>query len=268
MSSDLSAPRNLEAWELLVPHQPEIIILSTPEDVDRYAAQYVVEQVQQKPDSALVLPTGNTPIGMYEMIAQARRDGAVDFDRVTTFNLDEYWPLPQGHPDSYREYMWTHFYDRVNIRLHNTYIPNSHVFDSEFEAIIYETMLKLHGPVDLAVLGIGPGLTCHVGFNEVGSPVDSRTRLVQLSEDTIATNRPLFAKPEDMPPTAFTMGIANILESKRVMLIAKGARKAGGIRRALEGDIGPEAPASFLRFHPNATFVIDNAAAHLLTNRR
>jgi len=268
MSSDLTGLRKHEAWELLVPHQPEIIILPTPEDVDRYAAQYVVEQVQQKPDSALVLPTGNTPMGMYEMIAQAYRDRAVNFDLVKTFNLDEYWPLPKGHPDTYRAYMQAHFYDRVNIRPDNTYIPNSHVFNSEFEAMIYEAMLKLHGPVDLAVLGIGPGLTCHVGFNEVGSSVDSRTRLVQLSEDTIAANRPLFSKPEDMPPTALTMGIANILESNRVMLIAKGAHKAGGIRRALEGNIGPEAPASFLRFHPNATFILDNAAGQLLTNRR
>ncbi len=264
MNRDTSL-RKGDSLELYTPHQPELIIVPTPEQVDQIAAQHVIEQVLGKQDLVLILPTGNTPIGMYDIIANAYAQGAVSFSKARIFNLDEYWPLPWGHPDSYFRYMQERFYTRTDIDSERYHIPHSHVNDPEFEAYLYETLLQKYGPADLAVVGIGPGLTCHIGFNEKGSAADSRTRLVELSEETIAENKKHFSRPEDMPRTALTMGIANILATKRVILLAKGEGKAAGIQRTLEGGIGADAPASFLRFHPNATFIMDRGATHLLS---
>ncbi len=264
MSRD-SCPRRNDVSELYSSHQPELIILPTPDQVDQIAAGYIIEQARLKPDSVFILPTGNSPIGMYDIIADAYAQGAISFNRARIFNLDEYWPLPWGHPDSYFRYMQERFYTRTDIDSERYHIPRSHVNDPEFEAYLYEALLQNYGPADLAVVGIGPGLSCHIAFNEKGSAVDSRTRLVELNEETREANRRHFTRPDDMPRTALTMGIANILAAKRVILFAKGEGKAAGIQRTLEGVIGADAPASFLRFHPNATFIMDRAAAHLLS---
>ena len=209
------------------------------------------------------MPTGSTPEGMYRLLVQAYRESGLDLNQLTTFNLDEYWPLPNDHVASYASYMQRNLFQHVNIPESQRYIPNSEAQDPNIEAVCYEEILRQH-QVDLAILGIGPGNTCHIGFNERGSTADSRTRYMPLDEQTLRVNAQFFPNPDEIPHGSITQGIGNILEAQNIMLLAKGENKAWGIQRTLEGPINSDAPASFLRLHPHATFVIDRAAAKLL----
>lgn len=244
---------------LLPRYSPEIFILDTPELVDGFAAMKVIELVQAKPNSALTLPTGNTPIGMYKHIVKSYRQGIVDFTRVTIFNLDEYYPIAQDHPGSYAAFMKTNLIDHVSVSV--WHIPNGEAPNPEMETGRYKNLLEQYQPIDLAVLGIGPSTTCHIGFNEGGSAIDSVARYVSLHPETKQTNAKLFANPEEIPNGALTQGIADILRAKNILVIAKGASKSWGINRTLKGTISSEAPASFLRLHPNVSFVLDQEAA-------
>lgn len=254
---------NLKQTEPLIVYHPEIVILPTFQDVDRYAATRFIEQVQLKPNSVLTLPTGSTPEEMYRLLVQAHQESGLNLGQLITFNLDEYWQLPSDHIASYASYMQRNLFQHVNIPESQRHIPNSEALDSNIEAAHYEEMLTRQ-QVDLAILGIGPGTTCHIGFNERGSTVDSRTRYMPLDEQTLYVNAQSFPDPNEIPRGSITQGIGNILEAKNIMLLAKGEHKAVGIKRTLEGPIGSEAPTSFLRLHPHVTFVLDQAAAQLL----
>ena len=249
--------------EILKVYQPEVIILPTPAEVDQFAATKFLEQVQAKPNSVLTLPTGGTPEGKYRLIVQAYRELGLDLSQLTTFNLDEYWRLASSHVASYASYMQTHLFEHVNIPSSQRHIPNSEADDPRAEAFRYDTILRQHH-VDFAIVGLGPGTTCHIGFNEKGSAHNSRTRYMPLDGQTLQANAQYFPDPAQMPRGSITQGIGNILEAERIMLLAKGEGKAWGIQRTLEGEIGADAPASFLRLHPQVTFVVDAAAAHML----
>ncbi len=244
-------------------YRPTIEVFAKPEEVDMFAARMVIEQIQKKPDSVLVLPTGLTPIGMYRLLVDAYKAGQVDFSKVTILNLDEYWPIDPNNPASYAQFMKQHFFDHVNVPASNRHIANGKALDPHQEAERYEALLKQFGPPDLAILGIGPGETCHIGFNERGSLVDSRVRYVTLDKETAQVNSQYFGKGEQIPEGALTQGVGNILEAKTVLLLAKGPGKAWGVQRSLEGPIGPDAPASFVRLHKNTILALDHDAASL-----
>ncbi len=243
-------------------YDPEVIIFPTPEAVDAYAATQVIEQVQAKPRSVLILPTGNTPIGMYQEIVRSHSYGMVDLSQAVAFNLDEYHPIPRSSLDSYASYMRRNLFDRVNVSSWN--ILDGEAPDPKAEADHFQQLLDRFQPVDLAILGIGPGTTCHLGFNEKGSLVDSRVRHVALDPQTIAENSKQFDNPEEIPHAALTLGIADILQAERIILLAKGISKAWGINRALKRSVSSEAPASFLRLHPNVIFAVDQEAGQYL----
>lgn len=243
--------------------RPEVIILPTPGDIDRFAANTFIEQVQLKPNSILTLPTGSTPLGMYALIRQMYEQQGLNFRDLTVHNLDEYWPFPASSPSSYASFMTENLFNHVNIPAGQHHIPNSEAPDPHEEAARYESVL-VQQPTDLAIVGIGPGTTCHIGFNENGSAHDSRTRYTTLDPQTFQANTQYF--DGDLPPHgAITQGIGNILEADHILLIAKGAGKAWGIQRTLEGPINSDSPASFLRLHPRVTFLLDNAAAQMLS---
>lgn len=254
-------PITTELWPA---YSPEVIVFDTPDKVAKYGKARLVEQVLQKPTSVLTLPTGSTPVGMYGLVAQAYREQRLDLSDITVFNLDEYWPLPPGHAASYAEYMRTHLYQHVNVPVSQRNIPNSGAVNPHDESARYESALRQR-IVDLAILGIGPGDTCHIGFNERGSSPRSRTRYVKLDPQTLAANVVNFPDASQMPQGAITQGVGNILEAQQLVLMATGTGKAEGIRRTLEGDIGPDAPASYLRYHRHVTFVLDSQAASLLS---
>lgn len=254
----------LETREKTSVCKPDIIVFDQPEQIDQYAADRVINQIQKKPNSVLTLPTGSTPEGMYKKLVDAYRQRKVSFKDATVINLDEYWPLDPNHPASYSTYMKKNFIDLVDIPLEKWHIPNSRAPDRNQEAARFERLFEEAGGVDLAVLGIGPGTTCHIGFNERGSAVNSRVRYVSLDPQTAMENSKKFPNPEDIPAGTITQGVANILEAEKIILLAKGVIKAKGVHLALEGPIGSDAPASFLRYHPNTTFVLDADAASKL----
>lgn len=249
----------------MVIYKPEVIMLPTPEEVDKYAGQIIVDQVDGKHDSVLTPATGSSPVGPYSFAIEAHKKG-LDFSGVVTTNLDQYWGINRTHPLSYERVMKEILFDYINIPELQRHIPNSEAPDPYEEAARYERVLKETGTSDLVILGIGPKLTCHIAFNGPGSSLYSRTRLVENDQDTIEANaRFCGGDKSQVPKYSITQGVANILEGRRIILIAKGFGKAQGIQRSLEGSIGPDAPASFLRLHPNVTFIIDQEAGSLLS---
>lgn len=246
-------------------YRPDVVVLPSTRRVDGYAFSKVKEKILENPYSVLTLATGSSPLGLYNLMIQAFQRGELDMSGLTTRNLDEYSPLPKNHPQSYDRFMRENLFNHINIPECQRHIPNSAAENPEEEVSRYQSVLKQTGPADLTILGIGPGLTCHIAFNERGSTPDSRTRLVEIDPETVKANARFFDGDESLVPhQAITQGIADILESKEIILIAKGEGKAQGIQRSLEGPINSDSPASFLRLHPNVTFILDEEAAGLL----
>ncbi|OGH20993.1 MAG: hypothetical protein A2186_02320 [Candidatus Levybacteria bacterium RIFOXYA1_FULL_41_10] len=239
-----------------------MVVLPNAGAVDAYAANLVIKQVNTKPNSVLTLPTGNTPIGMYELITASHQLGTVDLSRTTIFNLDEYHPINPASPDSYASYMRRHLMDHVTVA--EWHIPNGGASNADAEAERYRELLDERQPVDLAVISLGPGTTCHIAFNERGSEPDSTVRYVTLDPQTMETNSRLFEDPSQIPLGSLTQGIGDILRAQRIIFIAKGAHKAWGVNRSFKGLVSSDAPASFLRLHPRVTAVLDQEAAQYI----
>lgn len=216
----------------------------------------------------LGLATGSTPIAFYSELVRLHRDEKLSFANVVTFNLDEYYPLPADHPQSYRHFMQTHLFDHVDIAPENINLPSGSVPQLEIDAHCraYEEKIRAAGGIDFQILGIGR--TGHIGFNEPGSPPHSRTRLVTLDPLTRRDASGDFGGEEHTPRYALSMGVRTILEARRVVLMAWGQHKAGIVRAAMEHEVTAQVTASFLQQHENALFVLDHAAAGALTRFR
>jgi glucosamine-6-phosphate deaminase len=240
-------------------------VLVTPDyrTLSRRAAEIVAEAVHGEPHLTLGLPTGNTPLGVYEELVRKHRDGHLDLSRVKTFNLDEYIGLAPGHPSSYHTYMRLHFFDHVNVPVENIRIPGGAPgMDTDLESASYEQAIHQAGGIDLLIIGIGSN--GHIAFNEPGSSFTSRTRAVDLAGETRANAERYFASKEEIPRRAITVGIGTILEARRILLLASGSGKSGAVARALQGPVSEEMPASALQSHTNVTAILDQAAAKQL----
>jgi glucosamine-6-phosphate deaminase len=215
--------------------------------------------------AVLGLATGSTPIGVYRELIRLHREEGLSFATVTTFNLDEYWPMPPDSIHSYNRFMWENLFSHVDIAPGNVHIPDGSVAleQVDHETRRYEEAIRLAGGIDLQILGIGK--TGHIGFNEPGSGASSRTRLVYLDTVTRRDAAGDFFGEAYVPRQAITMGIATILEAREIAILATGEHKASIVRRAVEGDIDMEVAATFLQRHANTTFHIDHAAAAELT---
>lgn len=241
-------------------YKPTIKIFPEESGVDRYVADKVIKQLSIKPDSTLTIATGSTPIGAYKLLADEYDKGNVSFKHARIFSLDEYWPIQKTNPASYAFYVQKYLIDTTDINPENCHIPDGEAPDAAEEARRYDDLLHTY-PSDLAIVGIGPGTTYHIGFNEKGSEATSHTRYVTLDPQTIGVNSQYFPNPTDIPKGAITQGIADILMAKKILLLAKGEGKAQAITRTVNGPVGPDAPSSFLRLHPNVTVVVDAGAA-------
>lgn len=237
-------------------------IVENAEDVARIAAQNLCAQIRERSDAVLGLATGSTPEATYAELVRVHRERRVSFSRVRSVNLDEYQGLDGAHEHSYRYYMQRHLFDHVDMRSWNALLLDGTAVDGEAECRAYEERIRALGGVDLWLLGIGSN--GHIAFNEPGSTRDSRTRCVPLTAETIADNSRLFAAPTEVPRRAYTVGIATIMEARRLLLLATGEHKARAVAAALRGEEGPHCPASFLRGHAECTFLIDRQAASLL----
>lgn len=222
-------------------------------DLSRKAANVISAQVILKPNSVLGLATGSSPIGTYEQLIEWYEKGDVDFSKVTSVNLDEYWGISPENPQSYRYFMNQHFFSHVNINPLNTNVPNGLANNPEEECIRYEKLIADLGGIDLQLLGIGHN--GHIGFNEPDVSFEKTTHVVELDETTRQANARFFQSLEEVPDKAITMGIRSIMQSKKILLIANGPDKQDIIQKALFGPVTPELPASILQFHPDVTVV-------------
>ena len=237
----------------------EVIIQPTAEEASALAARIFGVLVRSKPAAVLGLATGSTPLGLYSELIRLHREEGLDFSKVTTFNLDEYLGLGPEHPASYHHFMWEHLFRHINIRPENTNLPDGQARDVATSCAVYEERIRAAGGIDLQVLGIGGD--GHIGFNEPGSSLASRTRIKTLTERTRADNAPFFGPDEEVPYHVITMGIGTILEAREVLLLGFGARKAEALSAAIEGPVSPMVPASALHFHPRTRALLDEAAA-------
>jgi len=217
------------------------------------AAEILLATIRDDPRAVLGLPTGRTPIGMYaRVVAECSREYHC-FRDVTTFNLDEYAGIPPSHPGSYHTFMRQQLFDHVDIDPRSAHIPDGMATDLEAQCASYEELIRKAGGLGTTFLGLGTN--GHIGFNEPGTPFDSHTRVVGLTESTRAANAPLF--PDGRVPTqAITMGIGTILGSRRIVLLASGEKKRDAIARLRSRAVTEEFPASALWRHQDVRVLI------------
>lgn len=242
-----------------------VVILENAAEVSLRAAEIVSQQLSQRAECVLGLATGSTPLATYEQLISLHRKGQISFAKVTTFNLDEYVGLGPDHPQSYRSFMQRNFFDHIDIPADATHIPDGLTSDDLEHCRQYEQQIVDIGGIDLQLLGLGTD--GHIAFNEPGSSLASRTRLAVLTEQTRRDNARFFRSIEEVPRMAISMGIGTILESRRILLLATGAKKADAVRSFIEGPITSQVPATALQLHPMVTVLLDEPAAGWLTRR-
>lgn len=240
----------------------EIIIQPTASDVGIIAAKIVANLVRNKPNAVLGLPTGATPLGMYEELIRMHQEENLDFSEVVTFNVDEYVGISPEHPFSYNYFMYKKFFNHVNIKPHHINIPDGRVRDIPKYCSEYERRIKEAGGIDIQIMGIGPD--GHIGFNEPTSSLSSRTRIKTLTEETRKLNSRFFDSLDEVPSHCITMGIGTIMEAKECLLLAFGKNKAEAISLTVEGPVTAMVPSSILQFHKLTRIIIDEAAASKL----
>ena len=227
-----------------------LIVAKDYEEMSRRAADILAAQVILKPDCVLGLATGSSPIGTYQELIRRHKAGEVDFSRCSTVNLDEYVGLPADHDQSYAYFMRHNLFEHVNFRTECLNIPNG----LEYDAVIRDL-----GGIDMQLLGLGPN--GHIGFNEPDDVFPTGTHMVQLTDSTIQANKRFFASEADVPRYAYTMGIRDIMQARRVLMVVSGKGKAEILRQALLGPVTPRVPASILQLHRNCVIVADEEAA-------
>lgn len=241
----------------------EIKIKNNYDAVSETAARTIAGEILTREDPVLGLPTGDTPKGTYELLVNYYEQGLLDFSRVKSFNLDEYYPISPDHRKSFARYMEKRLFGKVDTREKNVTVPDGTVPRDKIERYCksYEEKISAAGGIDLLILGIGKN--GHIGFNEPGTDFGSKTRLVELTERTKKEN---FNDPDAAPDRAITMGIRTIMNAKRIVLLATGEEKSRSIGKALTGPVTEEWPASILQLHPNAAFVLDRRAGKEVRN--
>lgn len=251
--SDISKVQSIEINGI------KTIVCSDAENASEVVAMKIADQILRDKACVLGLATGGTPVETYARLIALNRSNVVSFASVTTFNLDEYIGTGSDHPQSYRAFMEANLFKHIDIDPDRTYVPDGCASNVHAYCERYEQLIQSCGGIDLQLLGLGHN--GHIAFNEPGSPVQSRTRQVDLTAETIEKNARFFDSIEQVPRHAITMGIATILESREIILLAFGNGKSQAVSRMLEGPVSEDHPASLLRNHPQVTVVVDHAAA-------
>jgi glucosamine-6-phosphate deaminase len=247
-------------------------IFPTPQDgsvfVARLVSDFIRDKQSKKEKCVLGLATGSTPKSLYAELVRMHKEEKLSFKNVITFNLDEYFPIDNNALQSYNRFMRSNLFDHIDIHPKNIHIPNGEIKKDGIKehCRLYEKMIKDAGGIDLQILGIGNN--GHIGFNEPGSGIYSKTRLITLDNSTRIANAYEFANISQVPRLAITMGIGTILQSKKIILMAWGSSKAPVIKKAVEDDDNEHVPASLLQNHDDVTFVVDETAAAELTRNK
>jgi len=241
-----------------------LIIQNSYEEISQWAAAYTVKRIREfaptesKP-FVLGLPTGSTPKGTYKELIRYYKEGLVSFRNVVTFNMDEYIGIPKEHPQSYFSFMWNNFFQYIDIRRENANILDGNAVNLLLECENYEKKMASYGGVHLFMGGIGPD--GHIAFNEPGSSLSSRTRLKNLTTDTIIANSRFFNNDiQQVPKTALTIGVGTIMDSKEVMILVNGHHKARALYEAVEGSVNHMYTISVLQLHRKGIIVCDDAS--------
>ncbi len=228
------------------------------QDMSRKAANIISAQIIMKPNCVLGLATGSSPVGTYKQLIEWYKKGDLDFSQVTSVNLDEYKGLSPENDQSYRYFMNTNLFRSCKHR-QNTYFRSDGLeADSDKACSDYNAVIRKQGGVDLQLLGLGHN--GHIGFNEPGAAFEKETHCVDLTESTIEANKRFFESEDDVPRQAYTMGIKNIMQAKKILVVVSGEDKADILKEVLYGPITPEVPASILQLHNDVTIVADEAA--------
>lgn len=235
------------------------------QEVSKKAASIMAALIVSKPNAVLGLATGSTPVGMYRKLVEWYNNGDLDFSQISSVNLDEYRGLSGDNDQSYRYFMNTNLFDHVNIDKAKTNVPNGLAEDPEKACEEYNEIIRSMGGVDMQLLGIGGN--GHIGFNEPSDFFEKGTHVVDLAESTIQANARFFESMDEVPKQAFTMGIKNIMEAKRILLVATGEAKADALYKALYGPITPKVPASILQLHSDVVVVADEEAMSVIKEK-
>ncbi|RMG71591.1 MAG: glucosamine-6-phosphate deaminase [Bacteroidetes bacterium] len=247
-------------------------IYQTADEASLEVARQIADLIRHKQSrgemAVLGLATGSTPTGVYGELVRMHREEGLSFQNVITFNLDEYFPMAPDALQSYHRFMREYLFDHIDIRPENVHIPDGTLPVEDISAFCeaYEAKIEAVGGLDLQILGIGR--TGHIGFNEPGSSLSSRTRLIALDKITIRDAASDFFHEDNVPRRAITMGVGTIMDAKAIILMAWGEGKAPIIKQAVEGEVSELIPASYLQRHGNAQIVLDDASAAHLTRRK
>lgn len=239
----------------------EIIIANDYGSVCELAAEKIMSVVAANPHATLGLATGSTPLGVYARLVSACARGALSLAGCTSFNLDEYVGIGADNPHGYAYYMRENLFGKTDIDIDNTHLPCGTAKDLAAECARYTALLAKNRR-DIQLLGLGSD--GHIAFNEPDTPFDTHTHVAELAESTVKDNSRLFAKPEDVPRYALTMGIADIIDADKILILACGANKARAVYGMVKGEVTERVPASVLQRHPDVTVILDKAAAELL----
>jgi glucosamine-6-phosphate deaminase len=234
----------------------QVFVVPDFEELSRKAANLVAQRLQTKPDVTLVLPTGRTPVGLYRELVRMHAAKNLDFSRARIFNLDEYIGVPSTDERSFDHYLRQHFLSQVNIRSENVHLQSSTANNAV--CADYERKIHADGGIDLLIAGVGTN--GHVAFNEPGSELDSRTRIVALAESTRSYMLAVF-RSDEMPTHAATIGIGTILEARKILVLATGHTKQRALAGLLHGPVTTGNPVSALRLHDDITVIADREAA-------
>ena len=236
----------------------KIIITKDYEELSRRGARFLLDAVKANPYAVLGLATGTTPLGLYAHLIADHELYGTSYAHVRTVNLDEYKGLPKAHEQSYAYFMRKNLFDGLDIDPANTNIENGMAEDEEKECARYDALLE-QLPRDLQLLGLGSN--GHIAFNEPGTPFGSGTHVVSLAESTVKDNARLFDDISEVPRKAFTMGIRQIMQAKKILILASGANKADAVYKMVKGEVTEQVPASVLQLHPDCVLIADREAA-------
>jgi glucosamine-6-phosphate deaminase len=243
----------------------KIISARDYQSMSRKAANIISAQVILYPDTVLGLATGSTPLGIYHQLIDWYNKGDLNLEKVKSVNLDEYCGLSGNHEQSYRYYMNINFFEHINILPKNTYLPDGMAQDYNAECKKYDKVICNIGGIDLQLLGIGNN--GHIGFNEPNNDFDKTTHCVKLNQQTIEANAHFFTEINQVPKYAITMGIVEIMQAKKILMVASGKSKGDILYRSLFGPVTPKVPASILQLHDNLTVVADEEALYVILSK-
>ena len=235
----------------------KVIVVKDYQAMSDLGAEIIANTIKANPSCTLGLATGSSPIGSYQNLVKLYENKEISFKDVKTYNLDEYCGISRSHPQSYYYFMHDNLFNHVDIREENVHIPSVSNDNLDADCKQYNDMLH-EANIDLQLLGIGGN--GHIGFNEPGTPFNQETFIVELTEKTRQDNKRFFQSIDEVPTHAITMGIQNIMQAKKILMLISGISKADTVVKLLSGEITPDFPASILHNHPDVTVIIDQDA--------